>query len=225
MSHRSEIVLLAIRGTLVPRTLEEARKVHNETAGNEQGVAAAKSLGDLTHNVYVPLADGPGKATELLILDLWNNPPGLRQFFADPQVQHGGSLMFSGRDSAVFVTTEECASYALPTPVGKNERFVGLLRATVKSRSDAAAAFNAIVKSSSNAARKLGQVSHEVFYRMTPPGEHESLELLAVDTWMDGAGMQAFYADPDHLAPLKDIFAGPPATSMWRQPPGAWIEW
>ena len=75
------------------------------------------------------------------------------------------------------------------------------------------------------AARKLGQISHEVLYRMTPPGEPESLEVFAVDTWMDAAGMQSFYADAAHMSPLGAMLAGPPTTSVWREAPGAWVEW
>src|SRR4051812_28758592 len=180
MSHGARIVLVAIRGSLIPKTYEDARSVHNETAGNPQGVAAAKSLGDLSHNVFIPF-DAKAKATEMLFLDTWNNPQGLQQFFSDAQVQAGGNLMFSAKDPTVWTPADECASYTLPTPTGKNERFVGLLRATVKSRSAAAEGFNALVKSSTNAARRSGQISHDVYFRLTAPGEKESLELFAVD--------------------------------------------
>ena len=36
-------VLLTVRGTTVPKTLEEARVLHNQTAGSPQGIAAAGS--------------------------------------------------------------------------------------------------------------------------------------------------------------------------------------
>jgi hypothetical protein len=224
MSQKSGIILLTIRGRLSPATLEEARKIHNETAGNPQGVAAAKSLGDLSHNVHVPVADET-KATELLILDRWNDPAGLQKFFSNVDVQKGGGMIFANRDPVVWTPAEECASFALPTPAGKGDRFVGTLRVTAKSRAAAAEAFDSVVRSSTNAARKLGQVSHEVFWRMTPPGEAPSLELFALDTWMDGAGMQAFYSDPGHMKPLGAAFAGPPEAGTWKSPPGAWVEW
>lgn len=38
------LVLLTIRGTLVPKTLESACGLHNETAGSAQGIAAARGL-------------------------------------------------------------------------------------------------------------------------------------------------------------------------------------
>lgn len=223
MSQKSGIILLAIRGKLTPKTIEEARVVHNETAGHPQGVAAARALGDLSHNVYVPLADET-KATELLILDLWNDPAGLQKFFSNHEVQAQGARIFESKDPVVWVPSDDCISYRLPTPTGKNDRYVGILRGTVKSKNAAAEGFNALVKSSANAARMLGQVSHEVFYRMTPPGE-ESLEVFAVDTWMDAAGMGKFYADAGHMSPLMTALAGPPTTSTWKQAPGGWVEW
>jgi hypothetical protein len=219
-----DIILLAIRGSLSPRTIEEARVIHNETAGNPQGVAAARSLGDLSHNVFVPLEDTAGKATELLILDLWNNPEGLQTFFSDPQVQAGGSRIFTSRDPVVWTPAADCISFMLPTPAARTERYVGLLRATVKSRQVAAEGFN-VLASRVNETRKLGQISHGVFYRMMPPGHPESLELFAIDTWMEPAGMMATYQSAEHMKPLEGIFAGPPVTSVWRQAPGAWVEW
>ena len=53
MSMNDGIFLLAIRGTLKPKTLEDARSTHNMTAGNPDGVAAARALGDLSHNAKV----------------------------------------------------------------------------------------------------------------------------------------------------------------------------
>src|SRR6185369_10207093 len=100
------IYLLAIRVTLAPTTLEEARKVHNMTAGNPDGVAAAKSLGDVSHMVYVPMDhDGHEKgkgAGEFLILDLWTSVDGLNTFFSDQHVQEGGAMIFTQRDPVVW---------------------------------------------------------------------------------------------------------------------------
>src|SRR5205823_11841342 len=89
MGQELERYLLSIRGTLSPPTLEAARKVHNETAGAPQNVAAARSLGDLSHMVYVPLGGGEPEAGagEFLIMDIWNSMDGLNQFFANKQVQ------------------------------------------------------------------------------------------------------------------------------------------
>lgn len=223
--HNDGVILLAIRGSLRQPVLDEVRKIHNDTAGNPQGVAAARALGDLSHNVYVPLQDKPEVATELLIMDLWNSFEGLQKFFSDPQVQAGGGLIFSSRDPVVFADAG-VQGFTCPTPKAKTERYVGILRGTVTSRDAAKAAFDAYCKRCINAARMKGQISHAVYFRATPPGAPESLELIGVDTWMDAEGMQAFYTEnaPDGNA-LYEQFETRPATSLWKQPAGQWVEW
>ena len=131
------LYLLTIRGTLSPATLEAARKVHNQTAGNPDGVAAAKSLGDVSHMVYVPMQhDGHAKtkgAGEFLIMDLWHSMEGLNTFFADKHVQEGGAVIFSERDPVVWAPAEGFTSFHIPAPFGKNDRIVAVVRGTVNS--------------------------------------------------------------------------------------------
>lgn len=111
MTHNHGIVLLTIRGTLKTTKIEEAREIHNMTAGNTQGVAAARSLGDLSHNVYVPIGDAPGAVSELLFLDLWNNVAGLQTFFSDAQVQAGGARMFATRAPSASMWKQPAGSW------------------------------------------------------------------------------------------------------------------
>jgi len=137
--------LRSIRGTLAPATLEAARVVHNETAGDPQGIAAARSLGDLSHQVFVPIDRAAHDAGELLILDLWNSLPGLNQFFADQHMRQGGSMLFSQRDPVVWGPAEGLLRYSLPAPHGKNDRFVALVRGVVSSQAAAETIHNEIV--------------------------------------------------------------------------------
>src|SRR5215468_7688479 len=118
--------LLSIRGTLAPKTLEEARAIHNATAGAPQSVAAARSLGDLSHMVHIPLGHSGPNAGEFLILDIWNNMDGLNQFFANPTVQEQAGQIFSQRDPVVWVPAEGFTSYHIPAPYGKNDRIVAV---------------------------------------------------------------------------------------------------
>jgi hypothetical protein len=225
MGMNEGIFLLAIQGSLKPKTQEESRNVHNMTAGNPQGVAAARALGDLSHNVYVSMTDTKGSAGELLILDLWNNLDGFGTFFADKQVQEGGNMIFASVENReLWMPAHDFHSFTLPTPPNKTDRFVGLLRGTVRSREAAQTAFGDFGKTI-NAARMEGQVSHEIFFRLSDPGQPPSLELLGVDVWMDAEGMGRFYSDPKHMAPLGSIFTGPPQTSTWKRPAGSWVEW
>ncbi len=219
------IYLLAIPGTLAPETLEEARAIHNETAGAPENVAAARSLGDLSHMVYVPVEQTGAGAGEFLILDLWNNLDGLGQFFANPQVQEQGGRIFSNRDPVVWAPASGFLSYHLPVPHGKNERIVAVVRGMVSSHAEAQTIHNAFVAGQINSARKAGAVSHEAYFRMAPPDAPEALEFFAVDVWMGAQGMGEYYGNPDFLRGLQGMFTAPPATSTWVHPQGDWVEW
>src|ERR1700722_19335672 len=95
-------VLLTVRGAYIPDTLEAMRVLHNSTAGSEQGIAAARSLGDLSHNVYAPHdKQAASDANEILFLDWWDSPKGIRDFFSNEQVQQQGARLFSSRDASV----------------------------------------------------------------------------------------------------------------------------
>lgn len=226
MFMNDDIFLLAIRGVLKPKTLEDARNAHNMTAGNPNGVAAARALDDLSHNVFITMRDTKGTAGELLILDLWNNLEGFNQFFADKQVQEGGAMIFASVESRdLWSPAKDFRSFILPRPANKTDLCVGLLRGTVHSLEAARAAFDKMAKDTINATRMAGQVSHEIFFRMTPPDQPQALDLLGVDVWMDADGMERFYSNPQNMAPLRDIFSEPPATSTWKRPSGEWVEW
>jgi hypothetical protein len=214
------LITLAVRGTLNPTALDAACTLHNQTAGNPQGVAAARSLGDLSHNVYVPLADAPNAATELLFLDTWQTVAGLGQFFADPQVQAGGGLMFKQRDASIWAGAG-IRGHFLQAPREKSARFVGLIRGTVTSKDKAREVMNEYAAKSQASARMRGQVSHQVLFGVAHPGQPESMELLGVDHWHDADGMIAHYKE----ATAFGIFAGAPAVSVWKQPAGSWVEW
>ena len=217
--------LLTIRGKLKPATVEDSRSVHNATAGNPDGVAAARSLGDLSHMVYVPSGQNGGPSSELLILDVWNNLDGLNQFFSDHAVQEGGDLIFSEREPVVWMPAQGAFTYHLAAPKGKNERFVGVVRGPVHSREQALAAHNAFASMGVNQARLAGNISHDVYFRVAQPGTPESLEFLAVDVWMDAAGMAATYTNPAYGSVFSQLFSGPFSASTWQEPSGEWVEW
>jgi hypothetical protein len=220
------IYLLAIRGTLKAPTLEAARKIHNETAGNPANVAAAKSLGDLSHMVYVPMGQPTnGGAGEFLILDVWNNLEGLNQFFANHQVQEQAGMIFESRDPVVWTPAKGFFNYHLPAPYGKNDRIVASVRGMLPSLETGERVHNEIVGSQVNAARMAGDMSHDAYLRLTPPGTPESCEFFAVDVWMSGEGMQKYYDNPEFLTGFSKLFAGQPTTSVWQQPAGDWVEW
>jgi hypothetical protein len=223
------LYLLTIRGTLSPTTLEEACKVHNMTAGDPGGVAAAKSLGDVSHMVYIPLPHdehAPSKgAGEFLIMDLWHSMEGLNTFFADEHVQQGGAMIFSERDPVVWAPAEDFTSFHIPAPSGRNDRIVAIVRGTVNSVAEARKLHNTAMTKTVSKARQAGLLSHEAYFRMAAPGSPEALEFLGVDVWMGGEGMGDFYGDEDFLAGFNHLFSTEAADSVWIHPKGDWVEW
>ena len=223
------VFLLTIRGTLAPATLEAARKIHNQTAGNPDGVAAAKSLGDVSHMVYIPaMHNGHDKtkgAGEFLIMDLWTSIEGLNSFFADKQVQEGGAMIFSDRDPVVWAAAPGFTSYQTPAPFGMNDRFVTTARATVKSVEEARKLHNAAVAKTISKARAAGNLSHESYFRLAAPGSPEALEWIGVDVWMRPDEMMSLYEDEEFLEGFNHMFTAEADTAVWVHPKGDWTEW
>ncbi len=215
--------LLTVRGTTAPATTEEARTLHNATAGNPAGVEAARSLGDLSHQVFTPC--GSTQAGQLLFIDFWNSLSGMGQFFGDPQVLAGAGQLFTSRDTPLWSEASGFGGFHLTVPSGKQVTGVGLLRASVTSLEKAADAFSAYAATTINRSRRHGIVSHSVWARVPAPGEQPALEVLGVDMWMDADQMNGYYdlgIGFDHLGP---VFACPPDTSIWQSAPGDWTEW
>jgi hypothetical protein len=104
-------VLLTVRGRTIPKTVDDARALHNATAGSAPGMEAARALSDLSHCVYVPAPAGKlsgAEPGELLFLDQWADPAGLQQFFSAKEVQEQGGKMFSAKDAAVWMAAACC---------------------------------------------------------------------------------------------------------------------
>ncbi len=212
-------VLLTVRGKMLPKTLDEMRVVHNQTAGSPPGIAAARALGDLSRMVYAPLG-GTGSG-ELLFLDVWVHPKGLMDFFANEQVVQQGTKLFSARDATVWMPAAGAFSYHLPAPRAKRDRYVGLLRGPIAAPEPAIDAFRAVDVGAQRDARRRGLLSHEIFIKLGAGAP----ELLGVEVWCDRAGMNEHYADQTHMAGLAGAFSGPPEPTTWEQAPGEWSEW
>ena len=221
-------VLLTVRGTTLPKTLEEMRVMHNQTAGSPQGIAAARALGDLSHMVYAPsLASkqSTAKAGELLFLDVWVKPKGIMDFFSNEQVVQQGTKLFSSRDATVWMPAAGSFSYHLPAPRGKSDRYIGMIRGPIASPEQSIDVFRTVDINAQPDARRRGLLSHEIFIKLTPPDGSSPVELLGVDVWSDFAGMSEHYSDETHMRGLSGAFSGPPEATVWEQAPGQWSEW
>jgi hypothetical protein len=215
--------LLTVRGTVAAASPEDVRGIHNRTAGDPDGVAAARSLGDLSHNVYRNCSDD--HADELLFIDYWNSLSGMATFFADPRVQAGGSLLFAQRENPVWAQAEDFGTYHLAVPSGRSPSGIGLLRAEVTSLEKAAVAFRAYASATINRSRLAGMVSHSLWVRVPDPGAEQPAEITAVDVWLDPDDMARYYDHAHGFEHLGPVFAGAPDTSIWRPPAGDWVEW
>lgn len=217
----AEVYLLTVLGTPKGVSAENAVDLHNMTAGNPDGVAAAKAFGDLSHNVFVPAA----AETRLLFLDMWNSPQGLGQFFADEATQQGAGMMWDQYEPTLWMPAAGFGSYLLPAPAGKSVGAVGLMRAPVSSLDAAGPAFHADSSAKVNASRQHGMLGHTLWVPVPMgPGQTPAIEVLGLDYWIDVEGMNAWYEQStyDHLAP---VFTGEPATSAWKTAGSGWVEW
>jgi hypothetical protein len=212
--------LLTVLGTPNSDTPAAARELHNLTAGDAGGVAAAKSLGDLSHNVFLPADSGDKR---LLFIDTWNSPTGLGQFFSDEQVQKGGAALFADREAVLWMPAAGFGSYTLPVPSGRTVGAIGIMRAPVSSFEAAEGAFHADSAGKANASRQLGQIAHTLWVPV-PMDNTPATEVLGVDYWLDKGQMNDWYASAtyDDLGP---VFTGAPATSTWTPAGADWVEW
>ena len=217
-------VLLTVRGKSKAANLEEARGTHNMTAGSAEGIATARSLGDLSHKVYTPLPGTPADAVnELLFIDIWKDAEGLGKVFSDPQVQAGGDMLFSEREAAVWMPAEGAYGFDLPSPMHQAGNYLGIARGPIGEPQAVIDALGNALEPTLSAARQLGQVSHHLFIRVPMPGDEGPAEALGVDLWSSLEGMGEFY---ESLSGFEGAYAAEPATSVWEQGVGGiWTEW
>jgi len=218
--------LLTVMGKTTATSVEATCKLHNETAGNPGGVAAAKSLGDMSHMTFMPTGTASSFSGDLLFLDIWNNLDGMNRFFSDPHVQEGGNRMFSSRENIVWSKLDKFLNFNFSSPTGMNDRIVGLVRGSVTSLEEAEAIHNTSMDAMVNPSRAAGIVSHEFYSRLAAPGSAEALEVLGVDIWMNAESMMKHYMSSEFQhSGLYKMFASKPASSTWVHPKGEWIEW
>lgn len=218
--------LLTVLGKVTTDSVADTCLLHNQTAGNPGGVAAAKALGDMSHMAYMPLGADTNFTGELLFLDIWNSLEGMGQFFSDEQVQAGAGMLFTSREAIVWSKLDNFLSFHFPSPTGHNDRIVGMVRGTVQSLEAAAPIHNGIIEATVKDARAAGLLSHEFYGCMAAPGSPEALEVLGVDIWMNAQSMMDYYMGPVFQnAGLYSMFTATPTSTVWAHPEGDWIEW
>jgi hypothetical protein len=223
-SFNDSLVLLTVRGTLVPQGAEAACKAHNDTAGSPDGIAAARALGDLSHKVYAPVPGLGAEDGELLFLDWWKTAEGIGTFFSDPRVHGMASVLFTQREGVTWMPARDAFGFELPPPMAKAGRFLGIVRGPVPSPEHAIGVFRASLAPKLSDARRRGQLSHHLFVKIPLPGASAAPELLGIDHWCDAAGMKEHYESLG--GGYEKAFTGKPQTSVWQQATGGvWSEW
>jgi hypothetical protein len=236
------------RGTLNPKTLDEARTMHNAfvTQGPQPGIEIARSLGDLSHTLYTPAEHAGGlsdaKPGELLFIDHWAEPNGMEGFFSNPLAQQAGDRLFSSRDESEWIPAPAAFTFQVPAPAGTPARFLRMLRAPVHSAEEATAVLGKLVWANLGAARRRGQLSHSLYVRPAGviaarpasnarrsggdnlPAPPEPVEILTIEFWASLEGVNEHHGDTTATSGLDDALAGPPAASVWEQVSG-FSEW
>lgn len=223
MTNNESLVLLTVRGSLVPSTLEAACALHNQTAGSPEGIAAARALGDLSHKVFAPVPGLGAKPGELMFLDWWKTAEGIGNFFSNPQVHGMAAKLFSEREGAMWLPARGAFGFDLPAPAAKADRFLGVVRGAIANAESAIEVFKSVLAPKISDARRRGQLSHQLFVKLAMPGDTSGLELIGLDLWCDPMGMKEHYGE---LKGYDKAFSGAPQTSVWQQAGSAvWSEW
>lgn len=242
------LFLHTTRGTLSPKTLDEARTMHNAfvTAGSQPGIDIARSLGDISHNTYIPV-EGAGTLSaaspgELLFIDYWMDPNGMEQFFAHPFAQEAGDRLFAERVESEWMSAPQAFTFSVPARAGAPAPVVGMMRAPVRAASAATTVLAELVWANLRASRRLGHLSHHLFLRdatvvAARPASNarrrgsegialstEPVEILAVDFWRTLEGLKEYYSVSTVMNGLDEVLAGPLTVSVW-EPVSGFVEW
>ncbi len=202
-------------------SVDESRPIHNVFAdgGPASAMEIARSLGDLSHNVYTSVSEK--KPREVLLLDFWADPEGMQRFFSDGRVREAGGRLCSSYDETSWTPVRDAFAFRLPPKAGHSARFVAMARAPVKSVEDAVAEFNRLVSMNAATGRSRGQVSHDLYVRIGAPG---TPEIIGVDFWSTLERLREHYRDEPAWHGFGASFAGPRHDSVWEQAAG-FVEW
>ncbi len=126
--------LLTVRGPMAAQDLDQGRQAHNLAAGSDQGVAAARSFGDLSHAVFVPVQPKRrGGAGELLIIDYLEQRRRAADVFRPASRADRRDHALSRPRGGGVGASPGLPRFSLPAPTGRDERWVGIARGPVAS--------------------------------------------------------------------------------------------
>ena len=101
--------------------------------------------------------------------------------------------------------------------------YLGLARGPINHPKTAIDAFRATQEPNLPDARRLGQLSHQLFIRLPMSDQEGPLEVIGLDLWANAEGMKQHY---EALTGFEAAFSGEPEISIWEEPAnGTWTEW
>ena len=214
--------LLTVRGKVAAPSVADVRELHNATAGAPQGVAAARSLGDLSHNVYSAVNDG---SDTILFIDHWNSLSGLGRVLRRP-AGPGGRRAAVRRARRGRVGPDERvrqpSSRAAVGPVGRRRRRPA--RRGQLARCGRGRVHRLRRGDDQHRAALRARVAQHVVADRRPGGDRGAGDprRRPVDRRRADECVLELRLGYEHLGP---VFAGEPQTSVWQSAKGEWIEW
>ena len=223
----SPSVLLTVRGTLDAPEPEAARELHNQTAGSDEGVAAARSLGDLSHSVFSPVLGMPGTRSERAALPRrLEGRAGHRHVLLRRAGPDGGAGVVRRRD----VYRVDAGGRIVRIRAARTDASHRQIprRRTGADRRPADGdrpVFRSTLEPTISDARKAGQTLHQLYIKIPMPDDHGPAEAIGLDGLRaDPAGMGGVLPDAHRVR--ERLHRRPPQTSVWqRATGGTWTEW
>lgn len=210
-----------VRGGLFTEDVDEAKAYHDPLASG--GEAAAKMLGDFSHDALLGTTLLGTQGNKFLGLDRWDNVEGMQAFYSDPDFGAAFGMLFDEEGPTVesFVEMPEWHTWGDMTSGDEfGDYWFVVARGTLAGEPETIRPVHDMVAAGGEETVKAaGDVAHVVFLGLEDPKE-----FLAIDIWQDSAAIEAVYSDPDFAAAFGMLFA-PGTSSVEIYGSSDWHQW
>jgi len=90
----------------------------------------------------------------------------MESFFSNRFAREAGDPLYSLREESEWTPAPAAFTFQVLAPAGAPARFIGMMRAPVRSADDAIVVVGKLVSMNLGAARRRGQLSHALFMRL-----------------------------------------------------------
>ena len=131
-------------------------------------------------------------------------------------------MLFSEREAVIWMPAEGAFGFELPAPMHLTGRYLGVVRGPIDNPELTVKVFSETHEPTLSDARRLGQLSHQLFIRVPMPGQPDPAEAIGLDLWASGRNGRVLRVTLRYEA----AFSSEPETSVWEQARGGtWTEW